>query len=186
MRRRRAEPPATRTPAAAPLPALRSLAIGQAPGAHPGPVAPPRFHPARVSRSRGRGAATAQRALGWGRRAGRRERRLGPAWQVWGTRRAWAPRRAPPARLPAALSPNRPATPGAAAASWRGWSAASPAASSAGWGRPPLANQEAYAKLEAGPKTGTFLVSCFGSCGIGFNPLILLFPQVRLLQFRCV
>ena len=112
----------------------------------------PRSGPAGVLQSPGHRAAAAQRVEGRGRRAGRWQGGPRPGRQVWGTRSERVPRRAPPARLLPALPPARPATPGAAAASWRGPPRSSRASRSAGWGQPPMANQETYAKLEAGPR----------------------------------
>lgn len=87
--------------------------------------------------------------------AGRKAaRRAGVSRHVWGARSARGPRRAPPARLRPALPQARQATPGAAAASWRGPPRASQAARSAGWGWPPLTNQKTYAKVEAGQRAG--------------------------------
>lgn len=65
------------------------------------------------------------------------------------------PRRAPPARLLPAMPPARPATPGAAAASWWCPPRSSLAARSEGWSQKPPANQEMYAKYEAGPRAGS-------------------------------
>lgn len=137
----------------------------------PARAAPPRHRPP-VGRPRGAGslpragragvlqrgahrAAAAQRVEGRGRRAGRRQGGPWPDRQVWGARSARVPRRAPPARLLPAMPPARPATPEAAAASWWCPPRSSLAARSEGWSQKPPANQEMYAKYEAGPRAGS-------------------------------
>lgn len=115
---------------------------------------------------------------GAGTAGGTAARRARACRQVWSATSARVPRRAPPARLGPALPNARRATPGAAAASWRGPPRASRAARSAGSGRPPPANQEIYAKLEAGPRAGS--PRCLGPAVAGSTPPSL---QTRLLQF---
>lgn len=102
----------------------------------------PRAGRAGVLQSGAHRAAAAQRVEGRGRRAGRRQGGSRPDRQVWGARSARVPRWAPPARLLPAMPPARPATPGAAAASWRCPPGASLAARSEGWTQKPQANQE--------------------------------------------